>query len=92
MSATLERVGREGFKGSPITDWCDPCDDFVVRLNNGMCPWCDHKPTTQADLDLDSELLRLKLAGESDRSIGRLLGMDARRVKSNLDRILGVAA
>lgn len=47
------RVGRDGFTGSPITDWCPKCQDWVVRLNvprhsggRGPCPWCDHQPLT----------------------------------------------
>ena len=41
------RVGRDGFTGSPITDWCAPCKDWVVRRNDGGCPWCDHRPKTR---------------------------------------------
>lgn len=35
------RVGRHGFTGSPITDWCGSCRDWVVRRDNGKCCWCD---------------------------------------------------
>lgn len=35
------RVGRNGFAGSPITDWCEGCEDYVVPGPRGRCLWCD---------------------------------------------------
>lgn len=35
-----DRVGRNGFAGSPITDWCDGCQDYVVQPPRGRCLWC----------------------------------------------------
>lgn len=40
------RVGRNGFAGSPITDWCHDCEDYVVPGPRGRCLWCDGRLPT----------------------------------------------
>jgi hypothetical protein len=93
MSPVKQRVGRRGFMGSPITDWCSACKDYVVPMRNGTCGWCDAKVSaSQAQLDLNAELARLAAQGLSDRGIGVLLGMDPRKVRRSLKRIEAVAA
>lgn len=37
---TAAAVGREGFAGSPITDWCVTCQDYAVPMRNGTCGFC----------------------------------------------------
>jgi hypothetical protein len=88
MTATKKRVGRDGFTGSPITDWCPPCEDFVVRLRNGECGWCGSLPAAKrAKLDRDAELVRLKRQGLTSPVIGQLLGIDPSAVRKHLRRI-----
>lgn len=36
-------VGREGFAGSAITDWCATCEDYAVPMANGTCGFCGEK-------------------------------------------------
>ncbi len=43
MATVEQRVGRGGFTGSPITAWCDGCEDYVVAGNRGECLWCGHR-------------------------------------------------
>jgi len=86
------KVGRDGFKGSSITDWCSGCGDWVVRLNTGACGWCDLKiGPSRAQLDLDAEIARLRDTGLDAKTIGSQLGMDGRVVRGRLARLERVA-
>jgi hypothetical protein len=37
---TANRVGRDGFTGSPITLWCPSCEDWVIERGT-ICVWCE---------------------------------------------------
>ena len=88
MATDAVRVGRDGFTGSPITDWCAPCGDWIVRRNDGGCPWCDHRPKTQEEAraaqrekrrllneQRDARILGYAARGFSNERIGRQVGL-----------------
>lgn len=62
-------VGREGFAGSPITDWCAKCEDYAVPMANGTCGFCGAElgrapevlgpPTVLGDLPMARPVLPL---------------------------------
>jgi hypothetical protein len=97
-TVTKERVGRGGFRGSPITSWCGSCRDWVVRLNNGECGWCGahERPKKQpskkdqrarASAQVDAEVARLRALGFTHREIGQRLFMHERKVRDRLARV-----
>ncbi len=98
MGLQTERVGRGGFRGSEITDWCDECQDFVIRMNNGECGWCYEMPASAPRKNLraerkqhrrnrDAEILKWHKRGMSSRQIGQMLPMDPSGVRKRLAKI-----
>lgn len=43
-TAQKPRTGVHGFQGSPITQWCDTCEDYALTSDDGRCMWCDSRP------------------------------------------------
>lgn len=102
MSATTQRVGRNGFTGSPITDWCESCRDYVIRSGT-RCVWCDserpeYRPPAnwrslpRRDMSLDARIVELRARGYSHARIGQALGMTKGGVGYRLSRIALEAA
>ncbi len=87
------RVGRGGFTGSPITDWCPTCDDFVIRDGRGECVWCDsptprpRRPLSMASIEIDRQIRMYRKRGMSQDAVARLVGMSRAGVRHRLDRM-----
>lgn len=98
------QAGRAGFTGSALTDWCVPCADHVVRLNNGHCPWCDDRASAPRPVDpdwrkksrrdtaTDARIAGLRRKGMSVRATARMVNMSYSGVRRRLERMAMEAA
>jgi hypothetical protein len=99
---TRARTGRDGFTGSPITDWCGMCQDYVVLHDSGRCLWCDtggrrkakkppadpnYRRLPRRDVSLDPRIVELHERGFSLARIGLQVGLGRSGVKYRLRKI-----
>jgi len=104
---TAVRTGRGGFTGSPITDWCGTCEDYVVLHDTGRCLWCDagaprkpkkppvdpnYRRQVRRDVSLDPVIVELRARGLSHGRIAEQLGLGRSGVKYRLRKIEAEAA
>jgi hypothetical protein len=100
--STKERVGRDGFRGSPITVWCSGCEDYVVQMSNGECGWCEkqlaklraetpRKTRSANSAEIDTEIRKWQKRGMGTRAIGKMVGLDERSVRRRVSAMAGAA-
>jgi hypothetical protein len=99
---SLHHIGKGGFQGSPIAEWCPTCRDYMVPLASGICGWCSELPVPsleerkadrlQERADRDEEIMRYRRQGMSSRDIAKVMGRHDRGVRAHLARLEQVAA